>query len=606
MDFVDSVSDPLYGRVMLTKLEHDIIATAGINRLRRIKQLGLANWVYPSANHSRFEHMIGVLHLTYLLLDELCRRNECRVNPDERQSIRLAGLLHDIGHGPFSHTFEEILKLRLGLDHDAISGRILKSPSMQDLLGKRRIQTIRGFLIRGASIGDVPGEIITGDIGTDRMDYLIRDTYYTGLGHRPDINSIVSSLHLIKNFGSGRRIAVSPEDISCIELITTTKYHHFSMIAHRKECRGFELLLLKAIDTHLQRFSSSSKQKAFVLRTFSELDDAKLLAQLESPQNRYVKSLEAGDSFSFLFRIKLGDIRSDVSRYCLYRLYRSNASEADYRMRATSDVSGILPARYRDHVFVDLNFWNHDVPDVISFRGAYKTQNELFSALLCDESLILRSIAGAEASSSTLSVYTDLKNSAAREWIRQKLDRERSSLLALRPLVIMTSKLVNKHGPTKADKVLLFLYTLIDLYKELKKSKSQSLLPDVPYLRGITRLNNLVSKCGLELKMKQFSGPTGKDRFKYSPELFSILNALHYLDFIEITYQDDPSMDVGLRGKTYFIKIKKTAIRRYIFDVMPVFLTLRGKYLSTLKSGGLHSTLKKFYAGEDMRLLDVY
>src|SRR3972149_6979956 len=104
---MSEIRDPIYGFIFPTKPEFEIIDTPIFQRLKNIKQLALTNLVYPSANHTRFEHSIGVLHITSLMSEKLLPGKE---NEEKRRLIRLSALLHDIGHGPFSHVSEYILK----------------------------------------------------------------------------------------------------------------------------------------------------------------------------------------------------------------------------------------------------------------------------------------------------------------------------------------------------------------------------------------------------------------------------------------------------------------------------------------------------------------
>ncbi|MFX1563547.1 MAG: HD domain-containing protein, partial [Promethearchaeota archaeon] len=97
------IKDPIYGYVAVTHLEKDIIDTKVVQRLRRLKQLAGAEFVYPGANHTRFEHSVGTMHLAGMLGEKISAQEE------EIQAYRIAALLHDVGHGPFSHIFEHLL-----------------------------------------------------------------------------------------------------------------------------------------------------------------------------------------------------------------------------------------------------------------------------------------------------------------------------------------------------------------------------------------------------------------------------------------------------------------------------------------------------------------
>jgi HD superfamily phosphohydrolase len=115
LNFIQTIQDPVHGPIPLTDLEVDLLKTQCVGKLRWIKQMGLAFFCFPGANHTRFEHSIGAMHVAYLMFDRLSRSEN--LNADEHQVIakriqdfRLAALFHDLGHAPFSHTLEEFFK----------------------------------------------------------------------------------------------------------------------------------------------------------------------------------------------------------------------------------------------------------------------------------------------------------------------------------------------------------------------------------------------------------------------------------------------------------------------------------------------------------------
>jgi len=609
LEFVASIRDPLYGLIPITELENEVLATGRLQTLRRIKQLGLVNITYPGANHSRFEHMVGVMHLTSILLDEFQRRHESDLKDRDKQTVRLAGLLHDVGHGPFSHTFEELAKIETAVDHEKMTQIVLQSDtSLGDILGWR-VRQIARFL-KGGSLGGIPGELVNGDIGTDRMDYLIRDTYYTGLGHRPDISSLVSSVRLVRSKKGGPRIAVAHEDKSCVELLSTARYYHFSMIAHRRECRTSEYLLLQAIATHLRGYKSDWGRSNFLLKAFSRFDDSKLVAELRSRSNKFMQKLDDGKSFAVPYAIDLGHIRYAVAKYCLYRLYYSRQGLGYYSKITRQRLSKHFLRRYCDDLFVDLKLWNHNVSDVISYRESYQTKKDRFSALLSDESFILRDIAGAEALSSTLSVYASLKRESSMSKLSKEIENRREIMLSDRNLVPLTRKLVRKYGLCTSDEVLILLHSLNDFYKELVKEKELAPkdIDAIPYLRGITRLTVIADRCSQKvgrpsIVIKGYWPRDENKPFVYSTELFSILNALHHLGIIELIYWPERSEEAKAFTQTWFLRIKVKVIRQKVFEGMPSYEKLRRDYLNTFRSEALKRIFKKFYADDDKKVI---
>ncbi|MDD1766722.1 MAG: HD domain-containing protein, partial [Candidatus Methanomethyliaceae archaeon] len=131
------IKDPIHGYVHISNVEKEIIDTLPLQRLRRIRQLVFADLVYPGANHTRFEHSVGVMHLAGILGRSL----PIKMSEDNIQRVRLAGLFHDLGHGPFSHTFEQILLKKLNKTHEDLTPWIINGTELKDIL------TARGFKV---------------------------------------------------------------------------------------------------------------------------------------------------------------------------------------------------------------------------------------------------------------------------------------------------------------------------------------------------------------------------------------------------------------------------------------------------------------------------
>lgn len=164
------IRDSIHGDLHLTDFELEILDTVEMQRLRRIKQLGFTNLIYPGANHTRFEHSIGTLFLA----DKLSKR--LGFDEEIQQLLRICGLLHDIGHAPFSHVTERVLKE----DHETITKQIIKNSSITDKLSQKFDPQLITNIIDGKTSY---GKIISGDLDVDRMDYLKRDSYYTGVAY---------------------------------------------------------------------------------------------------------------------------------------------------------------------------------------------------------------------------------------------------------------------------------------------------------------------------------------------------------------------------------------------------------------------------------------
>ncbi|MFB6193468.1 MAG: HD domain-containing protein [Halobaculum sp.] len=167
-----TIKDSVHDHIEVEGVAAELLDTPAVQRLRRIAQLGTVRLVYPSANHTRFEHSLGVYHLADRALDSL------GVEGREAERVRAAALLHDVGHAPFSHNVEELLYRRTGLYHDDVGGVLRDSPVASVL----RDHDIDPGRVAGLVAGEGRyGELISGELDVDRMDYLVRDAHHTGV-----------------------------------------------------------------------------------------------------------------------------------------------------------------------------------------------------------------------------------------------------------------------------------------------------------------------------------------------------------------------------------------------------------------------------------------
>lgn len=168
------VNDPIYGLIEIPKgIIADLIEHAYFQRLRRITQLGLTHYVYPGATHNRFHHSIGAMHLTRRAIDIL-RDKGVEITEAEAEAVTIAILLHDLGHGPFSHSLEHCL---VDIDHEAIS--ILLMESLNEEFNGKLDLAIKIF--KNQYPKKFLYQLVSGQLDMDRMDYLSRDSFFTGV-----------------------------------------------------------------------------------------------------------------------------------------------------------------------------------------------------------------------------------------------------------------------------------------------------------------------------------------------------------------------------------------------------------------------------------------
>ncbi len=167
-----TIKDSVHDHIEVDGVAGDLLDTHAVQRLRHITQLGTARLVYPSANHTRFEHSLGVYHLARQALTNL------GIEGVQAERVRAAALLHDIGHSPYSHTIEDLIHRRTGKYHDDVYDLLAES-EVGDILRDHALDTdtIAGLI---AGEGEL-GQVVSGELDVDRMDYLVRDAHHTGV-----------------------------------------------------------------------------------------------------------------------------------------------------------------------------------------------------------------------------------------------------------------------------------------------------------------------------------------------------------------------------------------------------------------------------------------
>jgi HD superfamily phosphohydrolase len=175
MPFHKIINDPVYGFITIDdELVFSIIAHPYYQRLRRIQQMAMAHLVYPGAVHTRLHHSLGAYHLMCMALQELVRKG-IEISPEEQQGAKIAILLHDVGHGPYSHALEQVLAE--GVHHERISLLIIEEMNRK-YEGKLQIAL---DIFNGTYHKQFLHQLVSGQLDVDRMDYLTRDSFFSGV-----------------------------------------------------------------------------------------------------------------------------------------------------------------------------------------------------------------------------------------------------------------------------------------------------------------------------------------------------------------------------------------------------------------------------------------
>ena len=236
------IIDPIHDFIRAYGTEITIIDNPIFQRLRRIRQLSGAHLVYPGAQHTRFEHSLGVMHIAGQAGQVLQEKGI--VNSNDIENIRLAALLHDIGHGPFAHIFEEVLQRKKKASHEEIGRDLILKTEIGDDISKS------GFdkkLITKLAFGDSKfqfmNEIISGALSADMMDYLLRDGYFTGAEHaKIDHKRITQSLDVYQ-----KKLALEKSALYSFESMMHSRYQMFKAVYFHKTVRAAEVMLLESI-----------------------------------------------------------------------------------------------------------------------------------------------------------------------------------------------------------------------------------------------------------------------------------------------------------------------------------------------------------------------
>ena len=272
MDIIE-IKDPIHGYIKLNEFEQKIIDTPEFQKLRRVKQLSGAHYTYPGAVHSRFSHSLGALYLAGYISELFLGKGI--IPSDDAQKLRIAALLHDVGHGPFSHLFEEAIFSKRNLTHEDLTRRIIKETSIKDLLVEYGFSPENiADLALGQSKSDplFMNEIVGGGLSVDIMDYILRDAYFTGVEYgKIDVNRLLNSFDVCDKDG---HLALDHAAIYSLEAMLISRYEMFKAVYFHKTVRAVEIMLIRALSLADEVLNFSNFEN---ISAFSKLDDESLL-----------------------------------------------------------------------------------------------------------------------------------------------------------------------------------------------------------------------------------------------------------------------------------------------------------------------------------------
>ncbi|MFO7927524.1 HD domain-containing protein [Natronomonas sp.] len=257
-----TIKDSVHDHIRVEGVAADLLDTPAVQRLRRLRQLGTVGLVYPSANHTRFEHSLGVYHLANSALDEL------GIGGAQAERLRAAAILHDVGHTPFSHNIESIIARWTGRMHDEVDD-LLEEGEIARVLA---LHDIDPELVADLIAGDGEfGQLVSGELDVDRMDYLVRDAHHTGVPYGTiDTGRLIRELRFVDG-----ELVLGEGNVQTAESLLVARALMNPVVYNHHVARISKAMLRRATERLLEVGEATAE-------TLRRMDDAALLVALRS------------------------------------------------------------------------------------------------------------------------------------------------------------------------------------------------------------------------------------------------------------------------------------------------------------------------------------
>ncbi|MCX2472955.1 HD domain-containing protein [Pedobacter sp. MC2016-05] len=348
------INDPVYGFINIpSELVYDVISHPYFQRLRYIKQLGMTHLVYPGALHTRFHHALGAMHLMGLAI-EVLRSKGNTITEGEEEAAILAILLHDIGHGPFSHALEH--SLVTGIKHEDISAKLMYD--LNDHFSGKLTHAIEVF--NGTYPKRFLHQLISGQLDLDRMDYLNRDSFFTGVSE-----GVISFDRIIKMFNVfDDDLVIEEKGIYSIEkFLIARRLMYWQVYLHKTVIAG-EMILVKLLERAKEL--SSAGEDLFAAPSLKYFFDHDISENNFFSQHENLEHFTNLDDQDIYAAVKVWVKHPDkiLSTLCqmltsrnLYKVEMSNerapVDRVNFLKDATVALLGIKPEEARYFVFTD-------------------------------------------------------------------------------------------------------------------------------------------------------------------------------------------------------------------------------------------------------------
>ena len=273
------IRDPVYGYITFDETDKKIIDTYPVQRLHRIAQLATALVAYPGATHTRFEHSVGAMQVSTIMATSLQERG---LDQHDLQLVRFAGLLHDLGHGPFSHSFEYALGRRLHMNHEEITERLITQTEVADGIKAAGCEPREvAEVARGRR--RLLSDLVAGQVDADKIDFLLRDSLHAGVeyGHF-DWQRLIRSF-VVKEGG----VFASTNSLYSLDSFLIARFQMFRAVYYHKTVRAANLMLERSIDEFWDQIGLPS----FNVEDYLALDDYSLMATLKQAAKERPESI---------------------------------------------------------------------------------------------------------------------------------------------------------------------------------------------------------------------------------------------------------------------------------------------------------------------------